>query len=463
MEALEQFELDLLVSGLDQTTPWSKHVGLTRPYYEEEFLLGMPPGSRVPESLRGIEAGVREGDVAAAYLRKAGAVPVRREDLFKPVEPVAAPAWLLEQRGYTRTKFVLFQKKHVMAVAPGENGWLKLLGDYLEKQKSSLPNLIRARGSAVNAIGATYELPAEKKQTLRRAKRLEWTFLAFLFSIIVVMALVMGSSQTMKAMWIEDTLSVVPSCSFLIGIYFRSKEPDETFPYGYRRAVLVGFMCGAVTLLGFGLYIFGDSIVKLIKAEHPIVQTIHLFGRQIWLGWLMIAALIYSVIPPMILGRMKLPLAAELNDKTLHVSAELNKGDWLSGIAGVVGIMGIAFGFWWADAAAAGFISVEIIKDGYVNLRNSLSQLMNRRPSTIEDQEEDPAIDRLQKALEQLPWVAKARVRLREDGDVLTGEAFIEPRDDRELLERMAQARAIVGDVDWRLHDISMVPVRSVD
>ncbi|MFL6417294.1 MAG: cation transporter [Bryobacteraceae bacterium] len=315
----------------------------------------------------------------------------------------------------------------------------------------------------MNAVGADYELPPEKQEALERAKRVEWVFIAFLISIILLMAAVMGSSQTMKAMWIEDTLSLVPSCSFLVGVYFRRKPPDEAFPYGYRRAVLVGFMSGAVTLLGFGLYLLGDSAVKLATAEHPIVQTVHLFNRGIWLGWLMIAALIYSVIPPLILGRMKLPLAAELNDKTLHVSAELNKGDWLSGIAGVVGILGIAYGFWWTDAAAAAFISFEIIKDGYVNLRNSVSQLMNRRPSGIEDQEEDPAIDRLQKALEQLDWVAKARVRLREDGDILTGEAFIEPREDRDLLERMAQARSIVGGVDWRLHDISMVPVRSAE
>lgn len=315
----------------------------------------------------------------------------------------------------------------------------------------------------MNAIGADYSLPPEKAEVLRQAKRVEWIFIALLISIIFVMALVMGSSQTMKAMWIEDTLSLVPSCSFLIGIHFRHKPPDEAFPYGYRRAVLVGFMAGAITLLGFGLYILGDSVAKLVAAEHPIVQTVHLFGRPIWLGWLMVAALIYSVLPPMILGRMKIPLAAELHDKTLHVSAELNKGDWLSGIAGVIGIVGIAFGLWWTDAAAAAFISVEIIKDGYVNLRNSVSQLMNRRPSTVEEQEEDPAIDKLQKALERLEWVAKARVRLREDGDVLTGEAFIEPRDDRNLLDRMAQAREIVGSVDWRLHDVSMVPVKSVD
>lgn len=315
----------------------------------------------------------------------------------------------------------------------------------------------------MNAVGAKYEFPPEKERILQRAKRVEWTFIAFLLSIVVVMALVMGSSQTMKAMWVEDTLSLVPSCSFLVGLRFRSKPPDEAYPYGYRRAVLVGFLCGAVTLFGFGLYILGDSVLKLIMAEHPNIQTVDVFGRRIWLGWLMLAALIYSVIPPMVLGRMKVPLAGELHDKALHVSAELNKGDWLSGIAGVVGILGIAYGFWWADATAAAVISIEIVKDGYVNLRNSVAQLMNKRPSDIESQRKDEVIDKLQEALERLDWVRQARVRLREDGDLLTGEAFIEMRDERDVLERMAEAREFVRTVDWRLHDVSMVPVRSVD
>jgi len=313
------------------------------------------------------------------------------------------------------------------------------------------------------AVGASVQLRPDKKRTMHEAKRLEWSFIAFLVSIISLMALVMGSSQTMKAMWIENTLSLVPSCAFLAGIHFRNVPPNEAFPYGYRRAVLVGFMCGAVTLLGFGIFILADSAMKLITAEHPTVKSVELFGTQIWLGWLMLAVLVYSVIPPMVFGRMKVPLAAELHDKALHVSAELNKGDWLSGIAGVIGILGIAYGFWWMDAAAAAFISIEIIKDGYVNLRNSVAQLMNKRPSDIESQEEDPAIDRLQQALEGLKWVAKARVRLREDGDVLTGEAFIQPRDERDLIARMEEASEVAKSVDWRLHDVNMVPVRSVE
>jgi hypothetical protein len=53
----------------------------------------------------------------------------------------------------------------------------------------------------------------------------------------------------------------------------------------------------------------------------------------VWLGWLMIAALVYSGIPPFILGRMKLPLARELHEKALQTDADINKGDWLAGLA----------------------------------------------------------------------------------------------------------------------------------
>jgi len=44
----------------------------------------------------------------------------------------------------------------------------------------------------------------------------------------------------------------------------------------------------------------------------------------------MVAALIYSIIPPLILGRMKLLLAAELHDKPLQTDANINQGDWLT-------------------------------------------------------------------------------------------------------------------------------------
>ncbi len=35
-----------------------------------------------------------------------------------------------------------------------------------------------------------------------------------------------------------------------------------------------------------------------VLAEHPTIGTVMLFGHTVWLGWLMIAALLYSAVPP---------------------------------------------------------------------------------------------------------------------------------------------------------------------
>src|SRR5215211_1757855 len=273
-----------------------------------------------------------------------------------------------------------------------------------------------------------YRLPEDKQQLMNRAKRLAWITIVFMSSILVVVVLTMGSSKAMKAVWIEDVLSLVPPVAFLIGTRYFDRPPDEQFPYGYRRAVMIAFQSAAVALLGFGLYILIHAASTLLMAEKPTIQTVTIFGRRVWLGWVMIAALVYSVIPPFILGRIKQPLAQELHQKALQTDANMNKGDWLAGLAGVLGIVGVAYGYWWADAVAAIIISIEILRDGFADLRNSVAQLMNKRPTDVEGKEDDSVPDKVQHQLEKLDWVEQAWVRLREDGDVLTGEAFVVPR-----------------------------------
>jgi len=307
-----------------------------------------------------------------------------------------------------------------------------------------------------------YHLPDDKQQLINRAKRLAWITIAFMISIIAAVGFTMGSSEAMKAVWIEDLLSLIPPVAFLIGTRYFDRPPDEEFPYGYRRAVMIAFLTAAVALLGFGLYILIHAVSSLVMAEAPTIQTITIFDRRIWLGWLMIAALVYSAIPPFILGRMKQPLAKELHQKALQTDANMNKGDWLSGLAGVLGKTGVAYGYWWADAVAAIIISVEILRDGFSDLQHSVAQLMNKRPSDV-DGKPDPIPDKVNEELEKLDWIERARVRLREDGDVLTGEAFIVPKDERDLLNRLRNAYDVANAVDWRLHDVNIVPVRTLE
>src|SRR5690349_13075693 len=132
-----------------------------------------------------------------------------------------------------------------------------------------------------------YRLPDDKQKVIDRAKRLSWITIGFMLTIIVVVGFTMGSSEAMKAVWIEDILSLIPPIAFLVGVRYFDRPPDDQFPYGYRRAVMIAFLTAAVALLGFGLYILIDSLSTLILVEPPTIQTVSIFGRRVWLGWLM--------------------------------------------------------------------------------------------------------------------------------------------------------------------------------
>jgi cation diffusion facilitator family transporter len=306
-------------------------------------------------------------------------------------------------------------------------------------------------------------LPPDKEALVNKAVRIEWWSLAAQLSILVVLGLTMGSSQALKAMWLEDILSIVPTIAVLSGVYVSKWQPDENFNYGYRRASEIGFMAGAVALFGFGLFLFGDSLFKLVTAERPTIATVDAFGSPIWMGWFMIAALVYSSVPPFILGRLKTPIATELHDKAMYVSATIDKGDWLSGLAAIVGIFGIALGYWWADALAGAFISYEIINDGWQALKNSTFQLMDMHPTTVDEKEPDEIIEKVKKEVESTPWVRDSSVRLREMGDLISGEAFVVPDDEASLLEKLGEAGERIKSLDWRIQDFNFIPVSSLE
>jgi cation diffusion facilitator family transporter len=286
-----------------------------------------------------------------------------------------------------------------------------------------------------------------------RAKRLEWATIFFMLTIVVIIYFTMGSSQVMKAAWIEDLLSFVPPIAFLVSARWKDRPADEGFPYGYHRSVSIAFLAGAVALTIFGVFILIDSLLGLVRQEHPTIGTSVVFGHQLWAGWLMLAVLAYSAIPPLVLGHMKLEPARALHDKTLKADSDMNRADWLTAGAGIVGILGIGIGWWWADAAAAGIISIAIVNDGLTNLRRVVSDLMDQEPTTVDGERSDVP-ERLRRALNELSWVRDVDVRLREEGHIFAGEAFLVVTSTHDLRVKLEEARRAAHGVDWRVRDI---------
>ncbi|HUD94585.1 cation transporter [Sphingobium sp.] len=227
-------------------------------------------------------------------------------------------------------------------------------------------------------------LPEELADTMRKAVVLEYWNLFWSATIILAMGLVLGQSQTMKTAWIEDTLGLVPPIMFLLAARIERKgKASKRFPFGFHRVNGLGFFVAAAALASVGGVLLYDAVTALVMAEHPSVASVVLFGHEIWLGWLMIAAQIYSMVPPMLIGRKELPLAKALNDKLLHTDALMNKANWLTGAAGLFGVIGLGIGWWWADSLAAAIISLDIINDGVKALRSSTAELVDGAPRAL--------------------------------------------------------------------------------
>ncbi|GAB3026464.1 cobalt transporter [Nocardioides flavus (ex Wang et al. 2016)] len=307
------------------------------------------------------------------------------------------------------------------------------------------------------------ELPPEQAHALRRAKRLEVVTLVYMASAVAVVFATAGSSQAMKTAWVEDSLALVPPLAFLVAVRFGHRRPDADHPYGYHRSTGVGHLTAAVALLAVGLLLAVESAMSLARAEHPPIGTVQLFGQTFWAGWLMVAAMTYTGIGPFVLGRMKLPLAEALHDKVLYADADMQKADWMTAAGTIAGVLGIGLGLWWADSSAALLISLSIVHDGWTNLRHATTALMDERARTYDDEHPHPLTRRVDEVLTNLTWVDDSRSRVRDQGHVFHVEAFVRPVAGRApTLEQLEAAVSVLSDLDWKVHDVVVMPVRDL-
>ncbi len=304
-------------------------------------------------------------------------------------------------------------------------------------------------------------LPEAQRNALRRARRLQLVGLAYLSTCVIVVYLVMGSSQAMKVAWIEDLLSLIPPIAFLIAAR-RARRPTSTsHPYGHHRVVGTAHLAAAVALLVMGVFLVYDSGTGLLAAEHPPIGTMSLFGHTIWAGWLMILAMVYTGVGPVILGRLKLPLAEELHDKVLYADADMNKADWMTAGAAILGIVGIGLGLWWADAVAALVIATSILRDGWRQVTGSAADLMDGEVRDFDDGDVHPLVDEVLAVTRQRSWIASSGCRIRDKGHVFHAEVFVVPLAGVSV-EQCTELTEAIRSLDWKLDDVVVAPVAAV-
>lgn len=306
------------------------------------------------------------------------------------------------------------------------------------------------------------DLPVEQRDAVKKAVFWEWFTIAYSGVTISVVALVVGDSQAMKTAWIEDMLSVIPQISFLIALLFIRRPPRTRFPYGFHRVMGVGHLVAGVALLAVGGNLAFESVIGLVSGEHAAIGTVRIFGHTIWLGWVMITVMALTVVGPFIYGPAKARLAPKLHNKVLYADADMSKADWTTTVASIVGVGGIGIGWWWVDGAAALFISSGVVWDGIKNSRAAVLDLIDQRARTEDDAHVHPLADRIVDVVGRLPWASRASVRIRDLGQVFHVEAFVVPVGREVSLDDLDRARQSIVDLDWKMQDVVVIPVRTL-
>lgn len=301
-------------------------------------------------------------------------------------------------------------------------------------------------------------MPARQQQLMRRAVRLELWSVGWMSLVTLMTALAAGDSQAMKSAWVEDLLSLVPPLALLAAAWFARKPADAEYVNGRMRAFDVTFLVSAVALTGVGLALVYDGLHALLTRKHPGIGAVEVGGTLLWQGWIMVGALLLSVLPPVVLGRKKLAVARELQLKPLRTDADMNKADWMTGLAGVAGIFGIGMGWWWADAVAALFISGSVLHDGASNLKAAMRDLHDAHPETLERGQPDPLCTDVRAAVAALPWVSACDVRLHEEGPRLCGVLLLAARAGEVTPAQLREAEDTARAVHWRVDEVTARP-----
>jgi len=308
-----------------------------------------------------------------------------------------------------------------------------------------------------------FEFPPEQAHLRDRARRYAWRSIVLVILSGIVLFITTGRSQTMKTAWITDVLSIVPSAALIVALRRELQPPNERYPYGHFRVISICFLLTATVLLSMGVWLFGESALKLVRQERPPIGAMVLFGRPIWAGWIMIAALAYSMFTGMYVGRIKQPLAEKLHSKAIEAESATNRNEWMSEGAAIAGLLLVGLGMWWADAAAAAIISLQIVHEGWQSLLQVVGDLMDEAPTKLGTHDLEELPGRVKAAIERLDWVREAAVRLREHGHLVTGEVFVVPHSDAGLVGEIESAARDLDKIDWRLHSVTIMPVSRVD
>ena len=194
------------------------------------------------------------------------------------------------------------------------------------------------------------------------------------------------------------------STSFVVflGFWVSKKQPSVTHPYGYERAE-------DIAGLGVAVVIFASAIFAGVQSYEKLISN----AGTTSLGIGMVAALI-GMVGNMGVSRYKAHVARQIHSITMEAEANHSWLDTVSSFGALVGLIGVALGYRWADPIAGFAVTLFILHVFWEVTREIVAHLM--------DGVEREHIHAAQRAAAGVPGLLDPRVRGRWMGRSLTLE-----------------------------------------
>lgn len=193
----------------------------------------------------------------------------------------------------------------------------------------------------------------------------------FLFVIKLIAGLMSGSiSIVTDAMNnLGDSASSVIT---LFGFRAASKPADKEHPFGHERSEYISGLIISIIIIYVGLQFLSSSFNQIM---HPTPLNT---------SALVFVLLIVSIVIKVLQGQFYRKMAKEIQSNTLQNSAQDSINDVYITIMVLVSSLVETWTGWQIDGYAGGLLSLFIIYSGIQAIRDSIDDLLGKRPSKVE-------------------------------------------------------------------------------
>jgi cation diffusion facilitator family transporter len=198
--------------------------------------------------------------------------------------------------------------------------------------------------SGVRDPGASFPIARDvddrtERTRANRAVAVSAVGLALTGLIELVIALFSGSVALLGDA-LHNLSDVSTSALVFVGFRASRKAPTERYPYGFERAEDIAGIGVAVVIWASAVVAGAESVAKLVR-----------HGATHHLGW-GIAAAGVGIAGNQLVARYKLVVGRRIQSATMIADAKHSWLDALSSAGALLGLLGVAAGWPWADAVA---------------------------------------------------------------------------------------------------------------